>query len=143
MTETTTVRITLTRPTAVCFITPHHLFFSSAQNVKIDFYLSTTVLKYIQIAVFYQNIVYFGKPLLYSKTIGYLRNPGSLIALSEVSHYGIRPFRVFLRSPITLCQPQLAGRHDVVSGSGFPTPQYKGSDTTSLRHSKLLHLFLA
>ncbi len=54
----------------------------------------------------------------------------------SVSHYGIRPFRVFLRSPITLRQPQLAGRRDVVSESGLPTPPYKRSDTTSLRHSK-------
>ncbi len=60
-------------------------------------------------------------------SIGYLRNPGSLIALSEVSHYGIRPFRVFLRSPIKLRQPQLAGRRDVVSGRGFPTLGIKGA----------------
>ncbi len=57
-------------------------------------------------------------------------------AYVSVSHYGIRPFRVFLRSPITLRQHQLAGRRDVVSGSGLPTLQYKRSYTTSLRHSK-------
>ncbi len=44
-----------------------------------------------------------------------------------MSHYGIRPFRVFLRSPITLRQPQLAGRCDVVSGRGFPTLSIKGA----------------
>ncbi len=77
------------------------------------------------------------------KTIGYLRNPGSLIELSEVSHCGIRAFRVFLRSPITLRQPQLAGRRDIVSGHGFLTTQYKGSDTTSQQNSKQAHLFLA
>ncbi len=61
------------------------------------------------------------------KTIGYLRNPGSLIALSEVSHCGDTPLLRIPRSPITLRQPQLAGRRDVVSGSGVPTLSIKGA----------------
>ncbi len=39
------------------------------------------------------------------RTIGYLRNPGSLIALSEVSHCGIRPFCVFLEALLHYASP--------------------------------------
>ncbi len=42
---------------------------------------------------------------LCAKTIGYLRNPGSLIALSEVSHCGIRPFCVFLEALLHYVSP--------------------------------------
>ncbi len=41
-------------------------------------------------------------------------------AYISVSHYGVRPLHIFLRSPITLRQSHLAGRRDVVSGSGLP-----------------------
>ncbi len=56
---------------------------------------------------------------------------------------GYAPSAYSSEALLTLRQPQLAGRRDIVSESGVPTPQYKGSDTTSLRHSKQAHLFLA
>ncbi len=62
-----------------------------------------------------------------SRQLWYYLSRGSLSSIRFGVSLWDTPLLRIPRSPITLRQPQLAGRRDVVSGSGVPTLSIKGA----------------